>query len=57
MAQTLHAWVVVPPLQLVLVVVFLPPTGTHTPLALEQLALCVIDILKYIHVIYIHIQV
>ena len=28
------------PLQLALVVFFLPPTGAHTPLALEQLALC-----------------
>ena len=27
-------------LQLVLMVFFLPPTGAHTPLALEQLALC-----------------
>ena len=27
-------------LQLALVVFFLPPTGAHTPLALEQLALC-----------------
>ena len=35
----LHRWWY-HPLQLALVVFFLPPTGAHTPLALEQLALC-----------------
>ena len=35
----LHWWLC-HPLQLVLVVFFLPPSGAHTPLALEQLVLC-----------------
>ena len=35
-------------LQLALVVFFLPPTGAHTPLALEQLALCGGSIYMYI---------
>ena len=38
--QTLLAPVVVSPVAIALVVFFLPPTGAHTPLALEHLALC-----------------
>ena len=37
--HSLHRWWC-HPLQLALVVFFLPPTGAHTPLALKQLALC-----------------
>ena len=36
---TLHQWLC-HPLQLALVVFFLPPTSAHTPLVFEQLALC-----------------